>query len=151
MEKLMTKKTKKVKTKKAKKIKKKEKLVSKWSLKEPLFLDKKDDRYESQLKQLKERGFSDTETWSLFTVIAEFVLPRLERFKEIKGGYPSDLTERKWNIILNKMIFAFEWAIMDGEMTKEYMDLSDKERKANWKKYDEGMDLFAEWFMALWW
>ena len=137
--------------KKIKRSKKKEKLTSRWSLKKPFLMKEGDDRYEGHLKQLKERGFSDDETWCLFAVIAEFVLPRLKRLKEINAGYPGGLTEKKWQTILSKMIFAFEWAIVEAEMTEDYMNLSEKERKANWKKYEEGMDLFAEYFMALWW
>jgi len=136
---------------KKKKTKKKEKLTSKWSLKKPLFVEKSDKRYKKHVKQLKENGFSDAETWCLFAGISEFILPRLKRFKEINNGYPGDLTEAKWDKILDNMIFAFEWAVMDGEMTDEYMDLSDKKKEDGWKKYEEGMKLFGEYFMGLWW
>jgi hypothetical protein len=88
------------------------KLHSKWSVKKPLYITKKDKRYAKHLKQLKERGFSDTETWSLYSVLSDFILPRLKRFKEVTNGFPStgDMTMEKWYEILDKMIFAFEWS-----------------------------------------
>ena len=124
---------------------------SKWSTEKPLYIDEKDDRYKNQMEQLKEFGFSDSETWSLFSVVAEFILPRLKRLKEIKGGYPANLTNAEWDEILNKMIFAFEWSLTDGNMTDEYMAMTDEERDDSWEKYKEGMELFAEYFMGLWW
>jgi len=133
-----------------KKQAKKEKLTSKWSLRKPLYIGKKDERYEWHLKQLKTTGISDTETWSLDATIAEFILPRLKRFKVVNSGYPSSLTEKKWNEILDKMIFAFEWALADVDIS-EHADLSEKERKLKWKKYEEGMNLFSKYFMDLWW
>jgi hypothetical protein len=121
-----------------------------WSIKKPMYIEKNDKRYKEHVKQLKKYGFSDTETWNLFGVIAEFVLPRLKRFKKVSNGYPGgEITEAKWNEILDKMIFAFEWSITyDNE---DNSALSEKREKANWKRYEEGMELFAKWFMALWW
>ena len=129
-----------------------EKLSSKWSVKAPLYIDKTDKRYSRHLKMLKECGFSDTETWSLYSVLSEFVLPRLKRFKKITNGFPSvptsmgDMTMDKWYEILDKIIFAFDWALTSDDMfenKKEYMN--------GWKKYKEGMELFAEYFRDLWW
>lgn len=124
---------------------------SKWSLKEPLFLDKTDDRYKDQLKQLKEDGFSDTETWSLYTTMAEFILPRLRRFKEITPAYPMGSSMEKWQEQLGEMIFAFEWTLAEDEMTEEYQALNEEDKKANWERHEAGMALFGEAFMGLWW
>ena len=128
---------------------KKYEIPYRWVTKKPLYIDKKDKRYKEYVKQLKKDGLSNTETWCLTSVIASFVLPRLIRFKEVTNGYPHGLTEEKWNEILDKMIFAFEWALANDEL--ENHELSDKIKDDNWKKYKEGMELFAEWFMALWW
>jgi hypothetical protein len=129
-----------------------EKLMeSKWSLREPLYLEKTDDRYEEQLKQLKERGFSDSETWTFFLVIAEFILPRLRRFREISIAHPADITVEDWGDIIDKMIFAFEWAIKSDGMTGDYNDLSEEDKVECWEKQKEGLKLFAEYFMGLWW
>ena len=124
-------------------------LKSKWSLKSPLYLKKSDKRYKRHLKQLKDNGFSDSETWGLDSVIAEFILPRLKRFKEVTNGFPSTLTEAKWDAILDDMIFAFEWDLLDDN--DEYEKMSEKEKKAGWDRYNKGIRLFAEYFRELWW
>ena len=114
--------------------------TTKWRLKKPLYIKKSDDRYEKHKKQLEERGFSDTETWSLCSVIAEFIIPRLERFKEIKGGVPMCFKdESEYDKILDKIIFAFKYALKD--------DFSEKGEK----KYVEGIALFSKYFRYLWW
>jgi hypothetical protein len=123
--------------------------TSKWSLKKPLYLDKKDKRYKEHLAALKKNGFSHAETWSLDSVISEFVLPRLKCFKQVNNGVPCGFTEEKWNEIIDKMIFAFEWNL--AYENDENLDLDKKLQKANWKKYNEGMKLFSKHFRNLWW
>ena len=91
-------------------------LTSRWSLKKPLYLKKTDKRYARHLKQLKTNGFSDAETWGLDSVIAEFILPRLIRFRELHIDFPGgweDVTFEKWNSMLDEMIFAFEHMVSD--------------------------------------
>jgi len=132
-------------------MKKQQKLHSEWSLKTPLYINKKDKMYKKHLNQLKKQGFSDTELWSLDVCISKFILPRLKRFKTISGGYPANLSEKKWQKILDKIIFSFEWNIEENEMSEEYMKLSEKKLKRCWEKYNEGIKLFAEYFNALWW
>ena len=129
---------------------KKEKLTSKWSLKKPLYINKTDKRYKKYTKQLKDNGFCDVETWNLDGVISEFILPRLKRFKEVNICFPMDLTPDKWNKILDEMIFAFEWNLVD-ELSDEYEKLSKKELTANWERCKEGRQLFAQYFKELWW
>jgi hypothetical protein len=128
---------------------KKKKLHSEWSLKEPLFVEKKDKRYSTHTRQLRERGFSDSETWALDSVICKFILPRLIRFKEINNGFPCGLTAEKWDEILDEMIFAFDWSL-DWEDDK-YDNLTKKEQKLKWARYRKGMNLFSKHFRGLWW
>jgi hypothetical protein len=45
--------------------------------------DKNDDREEYFINQRLERGFDDSETWSLRDTIALFIIPRLKRYQEI--------------------------------------------------------------------
>jgi len=86
------------------------------------------------------RGFSDSDLWSLDYTIAKFVLPRLKTFRETSQGSPGNLDENDWLDIIDKMIYAFEYALENGEGVTEKDD----------KKYQEGMRLFADWFLALW-
>lgn len=117
----------------------KKKLSSRWSVKKPLYLKETDQRYPRHLKQLKKRGFSDAETWSLDSVIAEFILPRLKRFRKIKNGTPYRLTQEEWDQILDKMIYAFKYLLKPRIITKPE------------EKFQEGMDLFAKYIQDLWW
>jgi hypothetical protein len=107
-----------------------------WKTSKPLYLEKTDERYEVYNKQLKETGFSDTETWGLDNVILEFTLPRLKRFRQIEHCYPNSLNSRaEWNDILDKMINGIELYLEDS-----------------WdKNADEGLDLFFKYFRDLWW
>jgi hypothetical protein len=118
-----------------------------WKTDVPLYINSTDDRFNEYVEQLKTMGFSDTETWSLRSVIAEFILPRLKRFKEVHKGYPGTLTEDSWIEILDKMILAFEIVLNADESsvyeTGEYL--------SNLAKLDEGMKLFSKYFMHLWW
>ncbi len=92
-------------------------------------------------KQLKDRGWTDEDTWSLDWVIAKHILPRLKRFKEIQNGYPNGETEKSWNKKLDTMIKAFEVAANDP------WSMSEKQEKTA----NEGLKLFAENYFNLWW
>jgi len=89
------------------------------------------------------RGFDDSETWSLTDTICHFILPRLKRFKEVNASTPAKLTMDEWNAIIDKMLLAFELTTRE-EGSRIW---NDKESK----QIEEGLDLFRKWFMALWW
>lgn len=118
-----------------------------------------DKRIPIFMKQIKERGFDDTETWSLCDTILSFTLPRLKQFRESHCNTVPNLElsdeEKKsrdfndtflsfdeWNEKLDKMIEAIEIRLGD----KSYGP-NDPE----WKKTDEGFDLFFMYFFELWW
>ena len=105
--------------------------------------EKNDKREKKYSKQRMERGFDESETWSLYNSVTNFVLPRLKEFKELKCGYPACFkTPEEWDVLLDKMILAFELINRDDEKS-----LNNKE----WKQVNQGMRLFAKWFCALWW
>lgn len=122
---------------------------SKWVLAKPLYVTKRDKRYKRYARQLKTKGFSDEETWSLDSVISQFALPRLRRFREINNGYPPDLTPAKWGKILDTMIFAFEW---NQECESDAnLKLTKQQTTARWARHELGLQLFAKYFRHLWW
>lgn len=93
-------------------------------------------------KQLKKRGFDDSETWNLDSTISRFIYPRLLRFVEVNNGYPNGLTEEKWNKILGKMSLAF-LPEPENYDTEEY---------TTWRKNrKKGLKLFTKYFDQLWW
>lgn len=113
-----------------------------WSLKKPMYIDKKDSRYKRCVKQLKTRGFSYTETWGLDYTIALFVLPRLKCFREIEAGYPGNFkSQKEWTDVLDEMIYSFECKVKN-EVVSESDDI---------ERYKAGIQLFAKYFDNLWW
>jgi hypothetical protein len=92
-------------------------------------------------KQRAKRGWDDTELWSLDHTIGKFVLPRLERYKEITTSSPGEITPSKWAAILDEMIFAMKHY---ADKPWNYPD----EKTA--KRIQRGMRLFADHFCALW-
>jgi hypothetical protein len=104
--------------------------------------DPNDSREKGYSKQRKERGFDNSELWSLDSTITKFILPRLKVFREIQAGHPGCVkNEKEWNKILDKIIKAFE--IADSSISGL---ISDEEYK-DWKK---GMNLFVKYYFCLW-
>jgi len=99
-----------------------------------------DKREEMFLKQRLERGFDESETWSLYSTISAFIIPRLKTFKECTIAYPPELTTEEWDLILDKMIRSFEIATNSDFMKEEESE-----------EFREGFNLFSEYFFALWW
>jgi len=58
------------------------------------------------------------DTWSMDCTLAMIIHPMLVQLKATTHGYPSSLTEERWNEILDEMIWAF------GHKAKE-MDAGD--------------------------
>lgn len=95
--------------------------------------------------QRKTRGFDDSETWSLQQSLSRVILPRLKRFKEVRVGYPSDLSQEEWDNILEDMVFAFEFFASDDQYTKYPSDGKE------YKRALKGIKLFSKRFGNLWW
>lgn len=89
------------------------------------------------------RGWTDKETWSLDYSLAQYIAPRLKRFKELNNGFPYGLSSEEWDGILDKMIFAFEFLGSEERW--------DNNNKDEWKDVQEGIDLFAKYYFDLWW
>lgn len=91
------------------------------------------------------RGFDDSETWSLDYSLAKIILPRLKRFRELDPCFiPTDMTHDEWNAILDKIIYAFEYAASD---TRWEIGFGNEESA----RVDEGLKLFAKYYFAMWW
>ena len=55
------------------------------------------------------------DTWSMDVTLAHIIHPMLVQLKETKHTYPSDLTEEKWDSILDDMIFSFKSKLYNWE------------------------------------
>lgn len=93
--------------------------------------------------QRRTRGWDDSETWSLDTTIAKFVLPRLTAFLRLNNGHPYGMTPEEWDKKLTEMIAAMRFFAAGDQ----YHIGSEKE----YKRALRGVQLFAKWFPALWW
>lgn len=102
-------------------------------------IDPDDKRQPLWKEQRETRGFDDTETWDLQSTIADFLVPRLERFKELNCGYPPEMSMKKWENILQTMI--------DGFKEMQRIDEDDFDQK----KVKRGLKMFKKWYFDLWW
>jgi hypothetical protein len=92
-------------------------------------------------KQTEEKGFDDSDLWSLDVTIARFVYPRLKRFKEHCCSRPGNLTDKEWDDYLSQMVEAFEI------LSSEQVCTTTKEQD---RKIRRGLKLFYKYFRALW-
>jgi hypothetical protein len=116
--------------------------------------------------QRRTRGFDDRDLWDLGVVTAKLILPRLKAYKNCHMGYPgcfsydkkgelkkgrkkslNNEAYKKWDDTLDKMIYAFEMKATQDDWD---LEIDDKERNKRWSKIDEGLNLFAKYFNALW-
>lgn len=89
-------------------------------------------------KQRKQLGFDDSDLWSLDVTVADFVLPRLKRFRFITVSYPHSFDSlEEWQATLDKMIYSFE-------------QYSSGIENADPERFDEGLKLFGLYFSSLW-
>ncbi len=88
------------------------------------------------------RGWSDNESWDLYYWICKRYLPVLKRLRFYHSGYPTHLTPKKWNEILDKIIYSFEM-IGEDDFTKTCNPKTQK-------KIQEGCELFGKYFQNLW-
>lgn len=101
-----------------------------------------DDKREMEFKKQRlERGFDDSETWSLRDTIANFIIPRLERYEEIAKDFIKREPELEEDIecFLNAMKLV---ARDNGTLI-----LTEEEEKQMWR----GLEAFPKMFMSLWW
>lgn len=105
------------------------------------------------------RGWPDSDLWSLDYAIIQFVYPRLKAFRELppagaplhptevypeghdEAGLPRALIEEEWDSILGEILVGFKLVI------DEDCYPLDPDKHAQLEK---SMDLFREWFFALW-
>lgn len=93
--------------------------------------------------QRRTRGWDDSALWSLDSHLAQVILPRLRAFREQTCAYPDGMTFEEWQGKLGNMIRAFEFLASEDRWDARPDD-------PRFAQAQEGLDLFAKWFMALW-
>lgn len=125
-------------------------------------IDEDDERAAEYRKQRIERGFDNSELWSLDATIAKFILPRLKVFRENHCGYPGQLTDDKWNEILDDMIVAFDIYLNDNDLINSEEIIRKFHKQGLFKgrslekclelhtTFEKGMEYFHKYWMSLW-
>lgn len=91
--------------------------------------------------QRVDRGWDESEVWSLDNTSAKFLAPRLKEFKKIKTGHPQNIDIEQWDIYLDEMIFAFSSL---QERSIYHFDTNTSNRIQN------GLNLFSKYYHDLW-
>lgn len=102
----------------------------------------------------KKKGLSkiqDSELWGLDVTLAKYILPRLQRFKDINiNSRPLSFgSMEEWHKVIDKMEYSFDYVLKE-DLGLNDINLSEEEKEERLKKYQEGMNLFAKHFMDLW-
>jgi hypothetical protein len=105
------------------------------------------------------------DTWSMDHTLAMIIHPMLVQLKETTHGYPNQLTEERWNEILDEMIWAFDQKNKDNweeQFYGPYKENPDEPLRGHfeWIDYDgmrkhqermtAGFKLFGEYYENLW-
>ena len=94
------------------------------------------------LKYFLKNKVYDYQVYNLDNNIAKFVLPRLKLLRKDINGYPESVGSfENWLTILDKVIWSFERELdwTDYQKTKE-----------DFKKYEEGIELFGKYWRQFW-
>ena len=108
-----------------------------------LFRDKQlnNNRYKPD-----EDGFIPAEFWNLDSTLAMYIYSHLCYFRDnCNVGHPGNVSEEKWNKILDDMITAFRLLIEKDET--DYHSIESKNRQ---KKIRYGLRLFIKYLYDLW-
>jgi hypothetical protein len=96
---------------------------------------------------MKKQRKSKYLTYSPYYYLSKDILKYLIPFKKLNRfsypGFDEANTFKKWNIVLDKMILAFELIIKDDWSNVKMIE-------KNQKKIDEGLKLFSKYFQSLW-
>lgn len=74
--------------------------------------------------------------------LAKKIASDLKVYKKNNMAYPMGMKEGEWDIVLDKMIYAFDLIVREGD--GEDMD------DLHYKAMNEGTELFGKYFKDLW-
>lgn len=118
------------------------------------------------------------DTWSMDHTLALIILPMLKQLKETQHGAPGDMPEfsqtlygssqlsfefygegdsaawdaghKRWEEILDKMIWSFEQIVSEGENEPKFSRGDNSEFTKYHQRIDEGLALFGKYYRGLW-
>lgn len=77
--------------------------------------------------------------WNLDQTLALIILPALQKFRENMNGYPTELSEKQWEDIVDKMISSFEDLLNENVIIMNATP-----------RIQEGLELFGKYYAYLW-
>lgn len=106
------------------------------------------------LKWYLSHGYQGVEAWDFCGWAGQEIPKRLKGLKELKTCAPENLSVEEFNVIIDKMIWAFENFdkvphLVCGDEEYDVSNYSAVARKYN-ARVQEGLFLFADYFGALW-
>lgn len=105
------------------------------------------------------------DTWDVGYILSHILVPLLKKYKELNIGTPvlDEMNEKEtWDTLLDKMIWSFE-QIRSEDWEEQYITINgddghienyhvDREGiQEHYKQIEEGIRLFAKYYMHLWW
>lgn len=103
--------------------------------------DKEDGREPELMQQRRLRGFDDSETWSLTDTIANFIIPRLERYEEIAN----DVLQRDDKLKRDINLFLVAMKLLARDHGARIFT------KREQIELEKGLKVFPKIFVSLWW
>lgn len=100
-------------------------------------------------RELFNKGYCDRDVYSYYTENARRNVKILTELKNSNIGFPSTLTEKKWNKILTDIIDGFQ-SILDEDDDFYTAENFRKTQKINKKRFEKGMKLYVEYYRNLW-
>jgi hypothetical protein len=92
------------------------------------------------------------DSYSAYHTMALIIHPLLIEYKSKMSSYPASLSAKKWEKIIDKMIFSFENIVgEDFEYVEVDGKYSHEETMKQIKKVQDGLNLFGKYFQQLWW
>lgn len=106
------------------------------------------------------------DTWSLDHSLAQIILPALKQLRATKHGVPGEFVhtkdgskeipfaraERKWNAVLDHMIWSFEQIVLEDREEQFHLtgEFDVHAYTAYYKRVDDGLQLFGKYYRNLW-
>lgn len=111
-------------------------------------------------KQRAKKGFCVEDTWSVYDWFLNTVPKILTELNKNRMGHPTDMTDKEWGGIIDRMIFCFTEA---NDYTCSQTNSIDYDKdKDKWREREieivnyrdkmknEGLELFSKYFWNLW-
>lgn len=86
------------------------------------------------------RGYADCDVWNLDRFLADIISRSVKTLKEKQCGHPAQLTEEKWNKVLEDIALGF------SQVSEGCPDRDEDSKKL----FDKGFKLFHKHFSSLW-